>query len=67
MVDEEINANTPPADPKEFTSKGTNPKKEQSLTPQDTEAIIDGLFKRLKESGIPANRGSPADTPINAG
>ena len=49
-----------PADAKE----GTEQKKEQSLTPRDTEAIIDGLFKRLKDSGaIPINRGSN-DTPI---
>ena len=42
-------------------------KKEQSLTPQDTEAIVDGLFKRPKECGaIPVNRGSMADTSINA-
>ena len=59
MADDEStrgNDDTPPADPKEGSSKGTEHKKEQSLTPQDTEAI-DGLFKRLKESGaIPVNR-----------
>ena len=58
------NDDTPLADPKEG---GTEQKKEQSLTPQDTEAIVDGLFKRPKECGaIPVNRGSMADTSINA-
>ena len=68
MADEEKNSDTPPADPKEGTSKGTDPRKEpQSLSPQDTEAIIDGLFKCLQESGIPAKQGSPTDTPGSAG
>ena len=71
MADDEStrgNDDTPPADPKEGSSKGTEHKKEQSLSPQDTEAIIDGLFKRLKESGaIPVNRGPTADTSGNAG
>ena len=59
---------TPPTDPKEGSSKDAEPKKEQSLTPQDTETIIDGLFRRLQKSGaIPVNRGPTADTPTNAG
>ena len=66
MADDEstwVNNDAPPVDPKEGSSKGTEQKKEQSLTPQDTEAIIDGLFKRLKESGtIPVNWGSTADS-----
>ena len=59
--------NSPPTDPKEGSSKSTEQKKEQSLSHQDTEGIIDGLFRRLKESdAIPVNQ-EAIKTPSNSG
>ena len=56
-----------PLDPEEGTSKDTGQQKKQSLTPQETEAIIDGLFKRFRESGVIPPQPKASETPPNTG
>ena len=70
-------ANDKPIEPRDVTKEGSSSpkegsskhgdggsKKEPSLTPQDTEAIIEGLFKRLTTLDNPRSHKVPPSIPI---